>query len=169
MNSSPLIRRPTAAIATVCALLLVLAGTPAAGAAPATPATSARVSAYLSAHPGGQPLNDNEISYGDGALIVTLTAPTAALGTPDCPSGWFCFYEYPGYGYPRGKLSSCGVQELSTWDWEFRVESAHFMRPSGRVAFLYYGTTLFEIGAGNRTRADAYPYRNLATRVRHTC
>ncbi|MET8251417.1 DUF6082 family protein [Micromonospora sp. NPDC005197] len=77
------------------------------------------------------------------------------LVAADCPSGWYCFYEWPNYGYPRGRLSDCGRQSLATWQWQFRVESAHYNLGSGSVSFYYYDTRLFDIGAANRVRGDA--------------
>ncbi|MFJ6195396.1 hypothetical protein [Micromonospora sp. NPDC092111] len=144
---------------------------------PATPgpavagvvAPRAEVAAYLATHPGGLAVNDNEISYGGGALVVTLRAPERDYAVADCPMGWYCFYERPSFGYPRGKLSTCGRQNLATWQWQFRVESAHYNMGSGSVTFYYYDTALFSIGAGNRIRSDAAPYRNWANYVGRFC
>ncbi|MFI9639406.1 hypothetical protein ACIG87_04945 [Micromonospora sp. NPDC051925] len=127
------------------------------------------MAAYLAAHPGGTVINDNEVSYGDGAFVVTLRAPVRANAVADCPLGWYCFYDRPQFGYPRGKLSSCGRQNLATWDWQFRIESAHYNMGSGSVTFYYYDTRLFSIGAGDRTRTDASPNRNWANYVSRTC
>jgi hypothetical protein len=139
-------------------------------AAPATAASTApAVQAYLAAHPGGVPLNSNEISYDGGRFVVTLTRPVNTLAGADCPSGWFCFYERPSFGYPRGRLSDCGSQDLSNWNWQYRTESAHYMLSSGRTVFFYNSTALFEVGSANRTRSDAAPYRNWANRVHRYC
>ncbi|MGN9808195.1 hypothetical protein ACTMSW_02390 [Micromonospora sp. BQ11] len=152
---------------------LVLVGT---GPAPAWAAMGDRAAArqelarFLAAHPGGTVLNDNEVSYHGGALVVTLRAPVGTYGFADCPWGWFCFYEWPNYGYPRGKLSSCGWQNLATWQWQFRVESAHYNLGSGYVAFRYgYDTELFRVSASNRVRSDAAPWRNWANYVYRYC
>ncbi|WP_320065010.1 hypothetical protein [Micromonospora sp. RTGN7] len=75
---------------------------PATAAAAADRFTSART--YLAAHPGGTILSDNEISYRGGEFVVTLRAPIETAGTADCPSGWYCFYDSPNFGYPRGRL-----------------------------------------------------------------
>ncbi|KXK59350.1 hypothetical protein AWW66_24720 [Micromonospora rosaria] len=91
------------------------------------------------------------------------------MGVADCPAGWFCFYEWPNYGYPRGRLSDCGRQNLADWQWHFRTESAHHNMGSGKVRFLYHGERLFEIGPGNRVRSDAVPYRNWANYVERVC
>ncbi|MFC6017154.1 hypothetical protein ACFP2T_13180 [Plantactinospora solaniradicis] len=146
---------------------------------PATPAASSSVrpagaqkviSEYLSAHPGGVVINDNEISYDGGRFIVTLTRPAhTRAAVADCPLGWFCFYDRTGYGYPRGRLSDCGRQNLATWGWQLRVESAHYNLSSGSVAFLYSGSRLFSVGAAARALGDVAPYRNWATHVDRYC
>ncbi|MEU7959646.1 peptidase inhibitor family I36 protein [Micromonospora humida] len=138
-------------------------------AGPAARAVSAEAAAYLVAHPGGTVLNDNEISYGDGDLIVTLRAKPRSSAAADCPLGWYCFYDRPNFGYPRGKLSSCGRQNLATWDWQFRIESVHYNMGSGSVTFYYDGSPLFTVGSGNHVRTDASPYRNWANYVSRTC
>jgi hypothetical protein len=147
----------------MCTLALLQPPAPAV-AAPAAPT----IRAYLAANPGGVPLNDNEISYA-GRFVVTLARPANALAGADCPSGFFCFYERPSFGYPRGRLAACGTQDLGNWNWQYRVESAHYNLPSGRTAFLANSTTLFEVGTANRTRPDATPHRNRANRVHRYC
>lgn len=82
------------------------------------------------------------------ALLVTVAATPAAAapaviaGAPDCPRGWFCFYDYANYGYPRGKLSDCGAQDLGTWYWRNRTDSVQ--NNSSVVVRFYNGT----IGSG---------------------
>ncbi|WP_344053944.1 peptidase inhibitor family I36 protein, partial [Planotetraspora silvatica] len=75
--------------------------------------------------PGGKQTSLNEVSYDNGKFVVTYALPgqQVALGVADCPSGWFCFYENINFGYPRGKLSSCGRQDLATWGWRDRISS----------------------------------------------
>lgn len=93
-----------------------------------------------------------------GALVVTLDAPVGSYAAADCPYGWFCFYDLPNFGYPRGKLSSCGWQNLANWSWQFRVESAHYNLDSGYVAFHYQQSQeLFRVSTVNRVRSDATP------------
>jgi hypothetical protein len=164
-----LTRRLGVIVGAACAFLIVMSLAPASAAVTSRVAARDRVAAYLATHPGGQPISDNEISYGGGALVVTLTPPSGVLGVPDCPRGWYCFYDRVSFGYPRGKLSSCGQQYLGTWGWQFRTESAHYNLSSGYVVFYYYSTALFDVGVGNRTRADAYPYRNQANYVLRVC
>ncbi|MFJ6149333.1 peptidase inhibitor family I36 protein [Micromonospora profundi] len=124
---------------------------------------------YLADYPGGRAINNNEISYQGGAFVVTLRAPIGVLATADCPSGWYCFYELPNFGYPRGRLSSCGRQNLATWQWQYRIESAHYNLGSGSVSFYYNSTKLFTIGTGNRVRSDADPYREWPNYVDRYC
>ncbi|WP_344055000.1 peptidase inhibitor family I36 protein, partial [Planotetraspora silvatica] len=75
--------------------------------------------------PGGKQTSLNEVSYDNGKFVVTYALPgqQVALGVADCPSGWFCFYDNINFGYPRGKLSSCGTQDLATWGWRNRISS----------------------------------------------
>jgi hypothetical protein len=151
---------PSAIAGAAAALML-------AGSAAAAP-VDAGVAAYLAAHPGGRPLGGADIGYG-GGLIVTVAAPPRQDALVDCPSGWFCFYDRPAYGYPRGKLSSCGWQSLATWGWQDRVESAYYNLSRGSVQFLDGGYGLFQIGVGYRAIADTSPYRNMATDVYRYC
>ncbi|MEV8517054.1 peptidase inhibitor family I36 protein [Dactylosporangium sp. NPDC051484] len=139
-----------------------------AGAAAAAPVGS-DVAAYLTAYPGGRPVGGSDISYAGGSFVVTVTAPRQQTALVDCPSGWFCFYDRPDYGYPRGKLSSCGWQSLASWGWQDRVESAYYNLSRGSVQFLDGGYGLFQIGVGARAIGDASPYRNMATDVYRYC
>jgi hypothetical protein len=150
-------------IATACTLVVLVPP------APATGAPNGGVAAFLAAHPGGVPINDNEISYGGGAFVVTLAQPPGTLAAPDCPSGWFCFYDRVNYGYPRGRLSSCGTQDLGTWGWQYRTDSAHYNMSSGTATFFYSSTRIFAIGVNARTAPDVTPYRNWADRVTRSC
>ncbi|GIJ33240.1 peptidase inhibitor family I36 protein [Micromonospora sediminimaris] len=167
----PTIIRFRALLTVIVAVLLAGVTVPAPALAAPAPRTAMRteVARYLAAHPGGTVLNDNEISYRGGELIVTLDAPVGTYGVADCPSGWFCFYEWPNYGYPRGKLSSCGWQNLSTWSWQFRVESAHYNLGSGHVGFYYHNQELFRINPSKRLHSDAGQWRNWANRVYRHC
>jgi hypothetical protein len=137
-----------------------------------------RVSAYLAAHPGGQVISGNDISYGGGRFIVSVVPPAgAAAGVPDCPVGWFCFYEYINFGYPRGKLSDCGWQDLAYWNWQDRTESAHYNLNTGYTVFLDHGSSpqhtddvrLFTVSATARTIADVGVHRNKANHVYRYC
>ncbi|MFI5835017.1 hypothetical protein ACIA5A_15230 [Micromonospora sp. NPDC051300] len=137
--------------------------------APAVAAAHRELTDYLAAHPGGVPVDANEISYGDGALLVTLRAPVGVHALADCPRGWFCFYDRPDFGYPRGKLSDCGRQNLATWQWQFRIGSAHYNMSSGKATFSYNDTALFTVGVTNPVRTDAAPWRDWANFVTRRC
>src|SRR3954469_7012343 len=110
------------------AILMLAAAAPAitpapAGADPGDSATQRLVDAYLTEHPGGVQTGPADITYGDGRFVVTVARPFRSLSGADCPSGWFCFYDHTGFGYPRGRLSDCGWQDLGTWGWRNRTES----------------------------------------------
>src|SRR6266511_3440126 len=100
------------------------------------PAVQRKVDEYLAANPGGRQINATEIAYGNGELIVTIVPEAGILGVADCPTGWFCFYDYVNFGYPRGKLSDCGWQDLGNWGWRDRTESVHYNTASGSETFI---------------------------------
>jgi hypothetical protein len=166
------------AIATVITLLtLIVTGGPAAAEPSGDPtATQRQVDAYLAAHPGGTQLNETEVSYSHGTFVVTVVAPAHHIAGPDCPSGWFCFYQGLNYTYPRGKLSSCGWQDLAWWGWQNAVESAHYNLATGTVWFINHSgaghlndSLLFDVGTNLTTRPDVAPYRNVADHVYRYC
>lgn len=133
--------------------------------------TEAAVAAYLRTNPGGVPIGGRDIAYSDGTFIVTVSRgpATKALAAADCPSGWYCFYDGPAYTYPRGRLSSCGWQDLGAWGWRNRIESAHYNMSSGTVAYLNENgsadTVLFTTSASNRYLANAGTSSNKADYV----
>ena len=85
-----------------------------------------QIDTQLRIAPGGRQTAVNEVSYDNGKFVVTYALPGQArpAAVQDCPSGWFCFYDHTVYGYPRGKLSSCGWQDLATYGWSDRTESS---------------------------------------------
>ncbi|AVT37570.1 hypothetical protein C6W10_15065 [Plantactinospora sp. BB1] len=168
---TPVVRRCSAILLSLVGVAVVaFPATPAASSVPRPDDVPKVISDHLATHPGGVVLNDNEISYDGGRFVVTLTRPGhTRAAVADCPQGWFCFYDRTSYGYPRGRLSDCGRQDLATWGWQYRVESAHYNLTSGSVAFLYSGSRLFSVGAAARALGDVAPYRNWATHVYRYC
>jgi hypothetical protein len=180
MSTTPIRRLRTAALgltlAVVTSLTVAAAGRPApAGAGPADPQRT--VDAYLAAHPGGTQIGRAAIAYDNGRFIVTVARLDAvAAGQPDCPRGWFCFYERTQYGYPRGQLSDCGWQDLARWNWHDRTASVHF-NATGYVVFYNHlgrGThtgdvALFSLDTAFRADPDVAPYRDIADHVRRYC
>jgi hypothetical protein len=85
---------------------------------------SQQIALQLKIAPGGKQTSRNEVSYDNGKFVVTYALPGArTLAAPDCPRGWFCFYENLNFGYPRGRLSSCYEQYLGDYGWNNRVSS----------------------------------------------
>ncbi|MEV0568470.1 peptidase inhibitor family I36 protein [Dactylosporangium sp. NPDC050588] len=158
----------TLTLACLVTAAVTIAAAPAA-AAPVAPGTAS----YLAEHPGGTLVAPNEISYDGGRFVVTLTPPVQepehTNAYVDCPKGWFCFYDRPDYGYPRGKLSSCSWQSLATYGWQDRVESAYYNLDRGAVQFFDYGTGLFTVGVGYRSIAYVGSAMNRATDVYRYC
>jgi len=159
--------------------------------APAAPAAAANgetaaaaidaqiaVNAQLAAAPGGKQISPTEVSYAGGAFVVTVVRTDNTSVGADCPPGWFCFYDRVNYGYPRGKLSSCGWQDLAWWAWNDRTESAHYNLSTGSVSFINHGMwtdhsddrVVFSVGAGNRYLSDVGSgNRNIADHVYRFC
>jgi hypothetical protein len=167
----------------IAALALTLAGLVTPTPAPAQPATPANVQAQINEHlrnyPGGVQTGPTEISYDNGVFVMTFVrSEPATAGIPDCPSGWFCFYDYVNFGYPRGKLSACGWQDLARWGWQNRTESAHYRMSTGSVAFINHAdgythhnfdVAVFGVGTSQPTIADTSPYRNTTDHVQRYC
>jgi hypothetical protein len=160
-------------------VVIVLVPTPAfAAPSPSAPTVQSKVDAEMAAHPGGKQTGPNQITYA-GGLIVTVVppSPNTTQPKPDCPAGWFCFYDFVSFGYPRGQLSSCGWQDLATWKWQDRTESVHNNLPGGSVVYINHaaGTSahgsdvrLFEVGA-RQSIADLGGNKNIADHVYRYC
>lgn len=137
----------------------------------------AQIDAHLAAYPGGKQINATEVSYAGGTFVITFVRPAMSSLAADCPAGWFCFYDGLNYSYPRGKLASCGWQDLATWGWLDRTESAYYNMSSGSVDFINHGANpnhanddvIFWVGVTKRGISDVYPYRNAADHVQRFC
>lgn len=148
-------------------------------AAPATPSVQAQIHAQLAAHPGGVQINATEVAYDNGRFIITFARPagvTVNVIIGDCPTGKFCFYDKPDYGYPRGALADCAWQDLNWYGWSDRTESAYFNKASGQIQFLDHagGTShtgdpvLWTLTVKQRGLATV-PYPNRADHTQGTC
>lgn len=105
-------------------------------------------------------------------LGATRTPPadTTTLAAVTCPSGWFCFHEEADFGNPRGKLSSCGWQNLATYDWTNRIDAAYYNLSAGSASFYESnGTYLFQVSAGNRSLSDVGSKKDKADKVYRAC
>ena len=122
----------------------------------------AQIDQQLKLAPGGKQISANEVSYDNGRFVVTYALPgQVQLLAPDCPSGWFCFYDLTNFRYPRGRLSDFGEQDLATWGWRNRTESVH---NNTNTDVDFDSTTqvhLFCVDSFN-TDADVAPHRNDA-------
>jgi hypothetical protein len=175
MNTSTL--RRAATILAAAAALIVISDTPSlAGPSPRPDRVQQEVDAYRLSHPGGKQISATEISYRGGAFIVAVVRPANTPDGADCPSGWFCFYDGTNFVYPRGRLSSCGWQDLSWYGWSDRTESAHYNLASGQVWFIDHSgadhsddTPLSHVDADVRARYDMAPHRNMADHVYRYC
>lgn len=115
------------------------------------------------------------------AFVLTLLAPpgvaAAAARAADCPAGWFCFWSGTNYSGARGKLSSCGRQDLVRYGWGNRVDSAYYDLNNGSVTFYDRvvasdpndDRALFTISAATRGDPDTAPHRDKADYVYRSC
>lgn len=99
---------PTLALGVLAggAWLLAVPASAASSHAVSTPASSRIVSALRSEiqvvlrhAPSGRVINDREVSYDHGHIIITVPVPGAhpdAAGS-GCPSGWFCIWSGPDF------------------------------------------------------------------------
>jgi len=145
-----------------------------------------QVRLQLDLYPGGVQTAANEVSYDGGKFVITFAQPAGVhsasdmvlLGEPDCPSGWFCFYDYANYGYPRGKLSDCGAQDLWQYGWNDRAESQHNNTYTGVSFFNHIGAFhgYFSISPSDQELAFAssltasnFQYPNMIDHVSRFC
>ena len=175
---------PRYATTLIAALVLALLSSALPAPALAQPNTKpgdiqAQIDAHLKAFPGGVQTGPYEITYDNGEFVMTFARTGfSPSGTADCPHGWFCFYDSINFGYPRGKLSDCGWQDLARWGWANRTESAHYNLDYGSVAFIRHATgetyhdfdvAVFGMGSIQQTLSDVWPYRNETDHVQRYC
>jgi hypothetical protein len=124
-----------------------------------------QVDTQLKLAPGGKQTAPNEVSYGAGRFVITFAMPgQAQLLAADCPITWFCFYDHVNYGYPRGRLSDPGGQDLAAYGWHNRTESVH-NNTSTAVDFDTSSSALLFCVPSYSQDYDVDPYRNQADRV----
>lgn len=163
--------------AAVIAATALMAPTPSSALPPTGPNVQAQIDAHLAEHPGGKQINATEVSYANGAFVISFVRTGQSTDGPNCPRGWFCFYDHLNYGFPMGKLSSCGWQDLAWWGWNDRTESAYYNLPYGSVTFINHGAypnhsdddPIFSLNTSRRGLGDVAPYRNAADHVYRSC
>lgn len=168
--------RRTATIITAIAMVVIAPTTAYATDAHQSAGVQKQITAHLAAFPGGTQINSREISYAGGTFIMTFgTSGSRVAATPSCTIGWFCFYELKNYGGLKGKLSSCGWQDLGWYGWRNRVDSA-FYNDNDRNGFVsFYNIVgsgdehLFTISTASPRRASVDPNGNKADLVYRYC
>lgn len=155
------IKKKTAAFTALLtsALITLVTATPAAAdTAPAQTPMQQRVSAALAAEPGGEQTAWNEISWDNGAVVLTLASDTAiasvAAQVGTCTSGNFCAYSSANYGGNKLTFSTC-TSGLSVAGLGGPVRSIANSRSSGTVRAYNGGTVVLTVapGTGKNTLA----------------
>jgi hypothetical protein len=175
----PAIRRVAELIAVATATATIVAPTTAATVPmpERTLSIQQQIDAQLRVYPGGKQVNETEVSYANGAIVVSFAPPAGAFAAPNCPSGSFCLYENTRYRYPRLKSSLCGWQDLSWRKWHDRADSLHINLPKGEVSFLNHAAgqeshgfdeLLFILGP-KAADADLAPHNDKVDHVIRHC
>lgn len=132
---------------TLVALMLASSPGPVAQAASTPSGTQDRIDEVLREHPGGDQTAWNEISWDDGAVILTLAStyitPFAAVG--GCTSGRFCAYNQTGYRGDKLTFSTC-TSSHSVSALAGAVRSIANSRSTGSIR-AYAGSTLLATAA----------------------
>lgn len=90
-------------------------------------ALQAEVDAIVARSPGARQISENEVSWDDGAVVLTIPSPSKpevkAMGSVHgCPSGYFCFYEHEKFGGRKLQFRDCSrggvTQYLTTYGFE---------------------------------------------------
>jgi hypothetical protein len=132
-----------------------------------------QIELQLKLAPGGKQTAVNEVSYADGKFVVTFALPSSSgsfttAAAADCPVGWFCFYDGANFGYPRGKLSDCGWQDLANWGWQDRTSSVHNNR-GPRVDYINFFDVFLFANTNGQAIASLGSNNNKADHVRLYC
>jgi Peptidase inhibitor family I36 len=116
------------------------------------------IAQVLSDHPGGVLINENQIAWDDGKVVLTI--PNGRQPQPEeeqqnllgsvygCPSGWFCFYEHinfnTGTSGRRLQFSLCSTggvaQYLRDYGFENKTSSWVVNRSLNFVNVNDFGT-----------------------------
>jgi len=135
--------------AAAATLLLVAALSQQAAAAPIGSPVQSQIDAALAASPGGTQINENQISWEDGAVILTIPLPgeryalgpgeeVGASGTHDCDYTFTCLYEHEQFEGRRLDFSKCGViYDLGNWNFNDMASSYHNNQSGGARTTVY--------------------------------
>lgn len=146
-----MIRTPLALLAATAAVGALLLSTAPASAATLADPLQDRVDAVIAVH-GGVQTGANEVSWDDGAVILTIAVGgIVAQAVGGCPSGSFCAYSGTSYTGSRLQFTACtsgnSVTALGT------VRSLANSRTSGTVR-AYDGAVLKATLAPNTGRTS---------------
>lgn len=138
-----------ALLAATTAAALTLGGALSASAASSGETMQERVDRVLLDHPGGVQIAPNEVSWENGAVVLTL-APTdgiAPLAVGSCASGSYCAYNGSGLSGSKLTFSTCGTYSTTALG---TVRSIANARTSGYVdAKNSSGSVLATISSGS--------------------
>ncbi|GGV45844.1 hypothetical protein GCM10010182_82460 [Actinomadura cremea] len=102
-----------------------------------TPGTSVQkqVDDQIRRH-GGKQTSPGEVSYNAGAVKLVIPGASARAGTPNCPGGWYCFYESEFYEGRRLQFQDCGTNQSLT-DYGFGNSASSWHNNSTNTVEVY--------------------------------
>lgn len=150
----------TWALRAMCAAIAAFAtvAVSVAGAQPASAEDSAsdgsvqaQINDILARTTGGTQINENQIAWDDGTVVVTVTAGDEAAGgssseavsaqAPDCDYQWTCLYEHVDFNnYKRGLTAAfyaCDFFYLADYGLQDMASSWHNNQSGGAVSTVY--------------------------------
>lgn len=117
-----------------------------------------RVDQVLAAYPGGEQTGPGEITWDDGAVVLTLLPGTAdsalARGVGSCADGTFCAFSGSSLSGARISFTSCsGANSVAPLG--SPVRSIANARSSGVVVAYNGSSAVASVGAGAWTNTSA--------------
>ncbi|WP_171075431.1 peptidase inhibitor family I36 protein [Nonomuraea basaltis] len=106
-----LVRAGAATVAATATLVCLATTSAQADPSPSTEMKQAQeIAEQLRRAPGGVVINDRQISYDNGAVIVTIEAEDASTqAAGDCPNGWFCLWSKTDFKGTRYQFHDAGI------------------------------------------------------------
>jgi hypothetical protein len=90
------------------------------------------IAQVLSEHPGGVQINEDQIAWNDGKVVLTIPSSTdvSADAISDCPPGWFCLWQDAQFMSRKVQFQGAGCQSLDNFGFN-NLASSWFNRNGG--------------------------------------
>ncbi|WP_395245552.1 peptidase inhibitor family I36 protein [Agromyces sp. MMS24-K17] len=107
-------RTRSAAAALLAAALLLIPAEASTASTPSTDEVQNRINQVLAEFPGGVQTATNEVTWGNGELILTVADPSgaAAMSVGSCTTGAHCVYDGSNLAGSKLTFTSCTTQSV---------------------------------------------------------